>query len=123
MNTIKKRIINLLGLKDKLFLKRRLDKERKEIEKQIKRLGKVPDFGKDIDSGEEKADETEDFGNRLAIREELKQRREEILNALSKIKEGKYGFCEKCKQKISPELLKIEAASKFCQECKQEMQK
>ena len=62
---------------------------------------------------------------KMEIREELekhkqtyKERLADIDSALKKIKNGKYGVCEKCKKEISLKLLKIDPESRMCQECK-----
>ena len=95
-----------------------LKRERGGLEKQIRNLQKVPYFGSDVDSGEEEAEESEEFGNKLAAAQVFKERLKEVNRALDKIDAGKYGFCEKCGQEISKKLLFINPESRLCQDCK-----
>ena len=78
----------------------------------------MPDFGNDIDSGDEEADETEEFGTQLSIAQNYKEHLADVDVALNKIKKKKYGICEKCGKKISLDVLKIAPESKLCKECK-----
>jgi len=89
-----------------------------ELEKQIADHRKPVDFGSDIDSGDEEADETEEADNQLAIANDLNERLNQIKAALEKIREGKYGICEKCGSEISAEILDIDPESRFCKSCK-----
>jgi len=78
----------------------------------------VPEFGSDVDSGDEEADEAEEFGTQLSIAQVLKERLADIELALKKIEEGKYGICEKCGGKISLDVLKAVPESRLCKKCK-----
>jgi len=98
--------------------KNQLIRLKRGIEEKVKSLYKVPEFGSDIDSGDEEADETEEFGTQLSIAQLLKERLADIELALKKIKEGKYGICEKCGKKISLDVLKVVPESRLCKECK-----
>ena len=98
--------------------KKQLEEEKKEIEEQLKKLEKMPDFGNDIDSLEEEADETEEYGNQMAVAHTFKKRLADIETALEKIKNNNYGICEKCGKEISLELLKVDPESRLCQDCK-----
>jgi len=64
------------------------------------------------------ADEVEDYSSLLPVEHVLEIRLENVNSALKKIKTDKYGFCEKCKKKISLERLKVSPESKFCIDCK-----
>jgi len=48
---------------------------------------------------------------------------DDINNALEKIKQGKYGICEKCKKPIDLKRLKLKSYARFCIECQSEMEK
>jgi DnaK suppressor protein len=98
--------------------KKWLEKHRKEIEKKLKKFRKVPDFGDDVDSGDEEADETEEFGAQLAIAQKYKEHLADIDEALRKIEKKKYGICEKCGKKISLDVLKAVPESRLCKDCK-----
>jgi RNA polymerase-binding protein DksA len=95
-----------------------LEKTRKDIQNKIKRLYKVPDFGSDVDSGEEESDESEEFSTQLSIAQTYKERLADIDTALGKIEKKKYGICEKCGKKISLDVLKITPESRLCKQCK-----
>lgn len=88
------------------------------LEGRVKKLQKVPDFGDDIDSGDEEAQETEEFGTQLSIAQDYKEKIADIDMALEKIKKQKYGICEKCGESISADVLKVAPESKLCKECK-----
>ena len=99
-------------------IKEKLEKEKKSIEAEIKSLAAPPEFGEDIDRGAEETDEAEQFGNQLGFQQILKNKLEDINEALRKIEQGKYGICESCGKKISWILLRIYPASRLCQKCK-----
>lgn len=95
-----------------------LEKEQEKLIKDIAEYEKQVDFGSDIEGGDEEADEAEEMGNQLAIRDNLKNRLLEIEGALQRINEGKYGICTKCGKEISEEILRIVPESKLCGNCK-----
>lgn len=99
-------------------LKDSLLREKIELEKQLRNLEKESDFGDDTDHFEEEADETEELANRLGVKNALDNRLKKIENALEKIADGKYGFCEKCGEEIDLKLLEADPESKLCRECK-----
>ena len=92
------------------------------LEGRVKNLQKVPDFGDDVDSGDEEAEETEEFGTQLSIAQNYKEKLADIDTALDKIKKHKYGICEKCGKPISADVLEAAPESKLCKECKKLMQ-
>jgi DnaK suppressor protein len=94
--------------------KTQLEKERRLILEEIKKNEKPTDFGDDVDHGEEESDEAEELGNQLAVAQGLKARLDDIEVALEKIREGKYGICEKCGEKIEDEILDIDPESRLC---------
>lgn len=97
--------------------KKKLEKEKKDIEKELKKHQGVPDFGSDVDPDQE-TDESAAFGNQLSVVQTYKTRLADIEAALAKIQKNKYGFCEKCRKEISLKLLKASPESRLCQECK-----
>lgn len=101
-------------------LKEQLEKEAGELEVEIKDASKEPDYGSDTEGEmfEEEADEAEEEGVNLGIKEALMERMKDIENALEKIVRGKYGTCEKCGGEISLELLRVDPESRFCKVCK-----
>ena len=103
--------------------KKILEKKYQWLQKMLKRERQEPEFGSDVDSFEEETDETVEFSNRLAVQQTLKEEIEEVEEALNKIKENKYGICEKCGKEISLDLLKIDPESKLCKDCKKAQNK
>jgi len=113
-------------------LKEKLEKERVRVETELKRFAKedkkLPGdwdtrFPKwDGEAGgaglEIAADEVEQYSTFLPIEYALELRLKNIDLALKKIKEGKYGKCEKCGQDIDEQRLKICPEARFCLKCK-----
>lgn len=97
--------------------KDKLEKERTLLLAEIKRSEQPADFGDDIDDFEEDTDKTEDFSNRMAIAGDLKRRLDEIDVALSKIRNGTYGICEKCGGPIGEDVLSISPEAPLCKSC------
>ncbi len=78
---------------------------------------KQPDFGSDVDGNEdlsEEADETEELTADIGIAAGLKERLEDVENALRKMDKGAYGKCEKCGEEISWEVLSAVPESRYC---------
>lgn len=114
-------------------LKETLEKEKKEIEGQLKKFAKkdeklpgdwdtiFPKYNGKESGGaalEKAADEVEEYSTLLPIEHSLELRLKNIDLALEKIKKGKYGICEKCQKKISINRLKASPESPFCLDCK-----
>ncbi len=111
------------------FFEKKLKKKKKEIEKILSQIAKkdekikgnwraiFPSFGEDI-SLEVEADEVEEYEERILEEHLLEEKLKEIEEALSKIKKGNYGICEKCKKEIELERLKAIPETKFCSKCK-----
>lgn len=114
--TLTKKHIEKLNIKEKLLEKK------KNMEKQLSSMKNSLNFGDDIDSFEEEADEAEEYANYLGIKQVLDRQLLNIEDALDHIKKGDYGLCKKCKKEISIELLKIEPESTLCKKCKKEIQ-
>ncbi len=113
-------------------LKQKLEKEKTAIEEQLKKFAKkdeklpgdwdtrFPEFdGSESGSAslETAADEVEEYNALLPIEHNLELRLRNIDLALEKIKEGKYGLCEKCGKEIPIERLKFSPEARFCLEC------
>lgn len=96
-------------------LKNKLNEEKSELEREVKKLKVVPDFGNDVDSLEEEADESAAYGDQLALMQTFKERLNDIERALDKMTEHGYGICEKCGKKISMKVLEIDPESRLCQ--------
>lgn len=100
-------------------IKNKLESERYELnliiksyEKEAEKILKEP-----ISTSNEMID-LDDYKQELHLKKEaFEERLKKIEKALNKIKEGNYGFCEKCNQKIEEERLKIDLASTLCRQC------
>lgn len=66
---------------------------------------------------ETEADELQEYECKLDIEHTLELKLRDIDLALQKIKEGKYGLCEKCRKKISQQRLEIAPQARFCSKC------
>ncbi len=109
-------------------LKQKLEQSKEALEKELqgfaKRDGKLkgdwqsrfPEFNGG--SLEEAADEVEEYEARLPIEHNLELRLRDIDLALEKIKQGNYGKCESCGNKIPEERLKVFPEARLCLECK-----
>jgi DnaK suppressor protein len=95
--------------------KNKLDRERMLLLAEIKRNETPVDFGGDTD---DESDETENFGNQLAMVNGLKNRLNEIDISLSKIQSKEYGVCERCNNEIEEEILDTDPESRYCKKCK-----
>ena len=80
-------------------------------------LTRFPLFGLGRSHNDENAEEIEEYENLLPIEHTLELRLKDINDALVKIKENRYGQCEKCKKEIEPERLKIVPEAKLCLRC------
>ena len=109
-------------------IKTRLEKEKQDLEKELEIFAKkdkilrgdwgttYPNFhGSNL---EEEADEVEEYANLLPIERALEIKLAKVNLALEKIKEKKYGFCEKCHREIGQERLEAIPETKACQKCK-----
>lgn len=99
-------------------IKDELEDEKAMLEVKIDALEGGEDFGSDIDSLEEEADESEAWGNQTAASQELRARLADIESALERIEKGTYGKCEECGEDISMEMLQVNSTSKLCRSCK-----
>ncbi len=109
----------MLAEKDLQLLKEQLEKEGGELDAEVARHSKMPNFGNDVESDmSEEADETEEYVADLGIKDSLKGRLSDIENALDKLTKNAYGKCEQCGKDISLELLKVNPESRLCKECK-----
>ena len=110
----------MINEKDLQLLKEQLEKEAGELDVEVSRHSKAPDFGDDVEGEDmaEEADEAEETGNDLGITTSLKERIGEIENALEKMNRNAYGKCESCGEEISLELLKVDPESRLCKACK-----
>jgi len=62
-------------------------------------------------------DEVEEYMNRLSLEHTLEIKLRNVVHALERIKEGKYGRCEKCNKKIPLDRLKVCPEARWCLDC------
>ncbi len=112
-------------------LKEKLEKEKVEVEKELKKFAtedkKLPgdwdtrfpkwDGGAGSSALETAADEVEEYSTLLPLEHTLEIRLKNINSALEKIKKRKYGVCEKCGKSIAIRRLKIYPAARLCLKC------
>lgn len=91
----------------------------KATETTLKHLADDLNFGDDIDHGDEKADEAEEFANQAGVKQALQEKIESVKAALEKIRRGKYGLCENCGEPIDIQTLHAAPESYLCRRCKQ----
>jgi DnaK suppressor protein len=103
---------------EKKKLEERLRSQEKKIEAQLSRFKEGLDFGDDTDHLEEEADETEEFGTWLGVKQALGRQLDRIRGALAKIGLGSYGRCERCGKEIEARLLEVDPESTLCIACK-----
>ena len=108
-------------------MKKRLEKEREEINDDLRGFAKenlekkgdykteFPQYG---DKDEDNAIEVATFQDNLSLENNLEAQLKEIEQALLDIKNNKYGICKKCNQEIDKERLSIYPAAPFCTKCK-----
>lgn len=98
-----------------------LQAEQTRLTREIEELSKPQDFGNDVDDMDEEADEGEAIANRLAMAQALKDRLNEVEQALQKIAAGTYGVCTQCGGQISKEVLDVAPESDLCEACKKKI--
>lgn len=102
-----------------------LEKEKKEIEEKLQRLIddakeitiKVPDFSTEGEEGSVEADQVEEIGNLLSLKQIWEEELRKIKEALERIKKGTYGICQQCKKEIEEKRLEVEPTAIFCSQC------
>lgn len=108
-------------------LKGQIEAQKKRILSAIKRLKKDDPFANEDRSiiVEPGTDAAVLFGHEQAVvlEERLKSDLKEIEKALSKLKKGTYGICERCKKKIEPKRLAVKPQSIYCLKCESELEK
>ena len=63
---------------------------------------------------DELADRMEEHGENIAEKTALAARKAEIVAALGRIKDGTYGFCEECGEKIEEDRLDANPSARTC---------
>ncbi len=106
--------------------KQKLETEKKLLEDELKSVGrrnpanpkdweaKPADLDVDPADQNEVADMIEEFENNAAIVKQLEIQYNEVLEALKRITEGKYGICEISGEPIEEERLMANPAARTC---------
>lgn len=102
-----------------------LKKEEKRLEKQKEEIGKEDPFkdeGRVTDNAASDTEANEQYFHqqKTAIQQEINRRLIQIRKALSRIKIGKYGICEKCGEMIDTDRLMIMPEATLCASCAKE---
>lgn len=125
-NIFKKRQKTHLNNKQVRNLKKSLKNEARRLEKELKTFAKqdirpkgdfdtmYPQWGSHAD---ENALEVSLYEKTLPVEHTLELRLKEINEALDKIKKGRYGLCQKCRQPISLARLEVLPEAKLCLTC------
>jgi RNA polymerase-binding transcription factor DksA len=110
------------------YFKNKLEEELVLVEKQLNEIGRKnpdnkadweaepADFDTDRADETETADRIEEYEENTALLKELEIRYNDITNALEKIKNNKYGFCEVCNTPIEEDRLKANQAARTCKQ-------
>lgn len=100
---------------------RRLRKRKKDLEKQ----DPFEDVRRISDSASPDTDADEQFGHEKAqaMKKEVDRKLIQIRKALTRIKIGKYGTCEKCRRMIDTDRLMIMPEATVCIDCEKKKEK
>lgn len=109
-------------------VKKYLENKQKETERRLTELKKEDPFSDPSRLSDKASSDTEakeEFGHDTisAIAMELSKALVRIRKALTKIKIGKYGVCEKCKKMIDTDRLAIMPTAEFCVNCERKNEK
>ncbi|PJE67500.1 conjugal transfer protein TraR [Candidatus Shapirobacteria bacterium CG10_big_fil_rev_8_21_14_0_10_40_9] len=109
-------------------IKQFLHLEAKKLEERKKVLEKEDPFvdtERLTDNAATDSDAREQFGHARveAMKKEIDRRLIDIRKALTKIKIGKYGICEKCGKMIDTDRLMIKPEATLCIECEKKREK
>lgn len=103
-----------LDAKTLATFRKKLTKEKKRLEKELKEAKQYPDYGSSDDAN---AKAIEEFAERLNVRQKIEKLLSEVNVALTKMKQGTYGICENCGEQIELGRLEAYPAAQFCADC------
>jgi DnaK suppressor protein len=114
----------MINLKD---LKNRVAKQRNTVLLALRRLKRDDPFATEDRSiiVEPGTDAAQLFGHEqtAVLEDKLRKDLKEIETALSKIKKGTYGVCERCKKPIEGARLEVKPQAIYCLKCEKEIEK
>src|ERR1035437_7325472 len=108
--------------------KKLLERELKELEKDLKSLGRQnpenprdweatpPETVANIADKEEIAEQTEAYESNTAVLKELEIKYNEVKEALVRAHDGTFGYCIVCKKEIEDDRLEANPAAKTCKD-------
>ncbi len=109
--------------------KKRLEQEKKLVEKELAKVGRVnpdnpsdweatPPADRDTSLADENtvADTLEGYDSNKAIVTTLENRYKDIKSGLDKIKHGTYGVCQVCGKEIEADRLEANPSARTCKE-------
>ncbi len=102
--------------------KERLERDRERILREMERLKAAlkQEVDKDLEEGDPALYERE---KNLALLQNLERELGAVEYAISLLKEGRYGICENCGERIDPARLKAIPHATLCLKCKAEMER
>lgn len=83
-------------------------------------LTRFPLFNLSRSHMDENAEEIEEYENLLPVEHTLELRLKDVEGALTKIKKGAYGQCEKCQKEIEIKRLEVIPEARLCLKCGKE---
>lgn len=99
--------------------KKLLEEERikviNEISKIDESVNSLPDY--DISEDFEEAEVMNNKLDNFKLKDDLEEVLKDVDLALSKMKKGKYGICENCKNNIELKRLEMYPFARYCMEC------
>lgn len=105
-------------------IKKALEAELSSTDEQLADHGVEPNddvVDVEVDEGfADSAQATSERGELLALVEQLKLQRQQLVRALGRIETGEYGTCENCGKEIPIERLQALPSASLCVACKQE---
>ncbi len=106
-------------------VKKFLHLEEKKLEQRKESLEKQDPFSNTArltDNASPDADASEQFGHATneALKKEVERKLIQVRKALTRIKIGKYGMCEKCGKMIDTDRLMVMPETTVCTECGKE---
>ena len=98
--------------------KRILEEQRRKLVEGVEDSEAAPEFGDTVSDFDGEADEAEELENQLSIGDTMRERLNNIDEALEKVENGTYGICEECGKEIGEKVLQAAPESILCAECK-----
>ena len=104
-------------------IRSRLEQERKQLTKELKRLNDSNHLTEKRDGNpfgklEEEATSAAELEKRVALQSRIMDTLVQIEHALQKLNEGTYGLCDSCEQPINPARLEALPLAVLCVNCK-----